>query len=187
MKKSGVHSLMHFTGDLQNEHRKAVINCYRSRSVKEFWETCENGPNLFSKPCAHADIFPHTPNHSYDQNTWEFLKNRVPYANVDFKLGDRNQLRPTKYAEAAVICLAAKNEEAYIDQFVDYHIALRFSHIFPYDNTNQSELLQWASEKGNYITHKRWEPGRNQSEAMQDCVRTYVLPENHTWVAVLWR
>ena len=57
--------------------------------------------------------------------------------------------------ETAVMCSIAVNEEAYIDEFVDYYQALGFHKIYIYDNADIPELDQWASERGDFvnITH----------------------------------
>ena len=40
----------------------------------------------------------------------------------------------------AVICAIALHEEPYIDEWIQYHLALGFSHIYLYDNSNDHIL-----------------------------------------------
>jgi hypothetical protein len=47
----------------------------------------------------------------------------------------------------AVICAIALHEEPYIDEWIQYHIALGFSHIYLYDNSNDHILKNKNSDK----------------------------------------
>jgi Glycosyl transferase family 2 len=99
------------------------------------------------------------------------------------------QLHPPTETDTAVICAIAKYEEMYLDEFVDYHLALGFSHIFIYDNTADFELKQWAKTKSCRVSVKHF-PGSNpQAKAYLNCARTlpYGRPDNQqknpTWIA----
>lgn len=64
--------------------------------------------------------------------------------------------------ESAVLCTIAVNEEAYLDEWVDYYYGLGFSAIFLYDNSIDHDLRQWAHDKYPYgfVTIKRF-PGEH--------------------------
>ena len=100
------------------------------------------------------------------------------------EFGDR--LESTSHSlqnETAALCVILKDEEAYVDEFVDYHHALGFSMIFIYDNTDTFEMKQWAIEKGNFIHAVSW-PGEAQQIllAYRDCART-AYAQGYTWAA----
>ena len=40
----------------------------------------------------------------------------------------------------ACICAIAKNEDLYLDEWIQYHLALGFKHIFLYDNHDEPTL-----------------------------------------------
>lgn len=83
--------------------------------------------------------------------------------------------------ESAAICAIAVNEEAYLDEWVDYNYGLGFSTLYIYDNSATHELQQWADEKGPHVVVKHY-PGENQQvSAYLDCARTFAV--NHTWAA----
>ena len=47
--------------------------------------------------------------------------------------GQRKRMTPYD----AVICCIALDEEAYIDEWIQYHLHIGFSHIYIYDNKDQ--------------------------------------------------
>lgn len=49
--------------------------------------------------------------------------------------------------QAAVLCAVAKDEEAYLDEWVNYHLAIGFETIYVYDNSDTNELRQWGKAK----------------------------------------
>ena len=56
--------------------------------------------------------------------------------------------RPTIYIdENAVVCTIQTKEEAYIDEWVDYHLAIGFEMIYIYDNTDNYNLRNWGNER----------------------------------------
>lgn len=69
------------------------------------------------------------------------------------------------------ICLIIKNEQRYLDEFVDYYLALGADKVIVYDNDSDIPI---TSSNPNVIIHK-WRtihPG-NQSLAYFDCARRY--------------
>ena len=56
--------------------------------------------------------------------------------------------RPTIYIdENAVVCTIQTKEEAYIDEWVDYHLAIGFEMIYIYDNTDNYDLRNWGNKR----------------------------------------
>jgi len=91
---------------------------------------------------------------------------------------DKNTLNTTT---SVAICSIMKNEEAYVDEWVDYHRALGYEHFYIYDNSDSFEMRQWALEKSCHVSVKHW-PGLGQQHAVyQDCLRAFVK-KRHTWV-----
>ena len=48
---------------------------------------------------------------------------------------------------STVLCAMAKDEEAYLDEWVNYHLAIGFETIYLYDNSETNELRQWGQAK----------------------------------------
>jgi Glycosyl transferase family 2 len=95
--------------------------------------------------------------------------------------------------ETAVICAIAKYEEQYLDEWVDYHLALGFAHILIYDNTADFELKEWARKKSCRVSVRHF-PGASapQAKAYLNCARhlsssasagQHQHEQNHTWIA----
>ena len=61
----------------------------------------------------------------------------------------------------ACICAIAKNEDLYLDEWIQYHLALGFKHIFLYDNHDEptlDKILRSRGHSSSYITVIHW-PG----------------------------
>jgi hypothetical protein len=84
----------------------------------------------------------------------------------------------------AALCCVVKDEEAYIDEWVDYHHALGFDSIHVYDNSDSFELKQWGEEKGQHVTVTHWPGIAKQGSSYLDCARRLAAEGgNHTWAA----
>ena len=124
-----------------------------------------------------------------DETAWEALKRLVPrYSMYDLHLAGNESLWPRYPPQhstnaTAAICVLAKYEEAYIDEWVDYHRAIGFTNFYIYDNSPNHELEQWASEKGNDVMSKHFPGFGVQSLSFKACLDEFILPRNHTWVA----
>ena len=56
--------------------------------------------------------------------------------------------RPTMYTnDKAVVCSIQNKEDAYIDEWVDYHLAIGFEMIYIYDNTDNYDLRNWGNKR----------------------------------------
>eukprot|EP00977_Amphora_coffeiformis_P029709 scaffold42455_cov183-Amphora_coffeaeformis.AAC.1 len=80
------------------------------------------------------------------------------------------------------MCMIVKEEEPYIDEFVDYHHALGFDAFYIYDNSDNYVLRQWGYEKGCHVTVVPFPGVAQQWTAFHTC-STMALHNNHTWVA----
>jgi hypothetical protein len=84
----------------------------------------------------------------------------------------------------AALCCVVKDEEAYIDEWVDYHHASGFDSIHVYDNSDSFELKQWGEEKGQHVTVTHWPGIAKQGSSYLDCARRLAAEGgNHTWAA----
>eukprot|EP00527_Entomoneis_sp_CCMP2396_P002128 CAMPEP_0198141830 /NCGR_PEP_ID=MMETSP1443-20131203/4765_1 /TAXON_ID=186043 /ORGANISM="Entomoneis sp., Strain CCMP2396" /LENGTH=433 /DNA_ID=CAMNT_0043804693 /DNA_START=167 /DNA_END=1469 /DNA_ORIENTATION=+ len=112
-----------------------------------------------------------------------------PRGNVDDRyLGARRGMSSQDVPRdfTAVICAVEKDEELYNNEWVDYHLALGFSDIYIYDNSDDSGLLKrWKNVNENKHVHVIPFPGeRVQIGAYKDCGMR-VTKEKHTWVTFL--
>ena len=56
--------------------------------------------------------------------------------------------RPTVYTdEKAVLCSIQAKEDAYIDEWVDYHLGIGFEMIYIYDNSDNFDLRNWGNQR----------------------------------------
>ncbi|KAL7563837.1 hypothetical protein ACA910_019567 [Epithemia clementina (nom. ined.)] len=105
---------------------------------------------------------------------------------------DKRRIPPrTKSKRTAVICLFVKNELLYLNEFIDYHLAIGFDHIFVYDNSDDFNLQSWIQHvKGPETNHRlsvqHWAGTKQQVPAYQDCHAHLLKQEQqHTWMALL--
>lgn len=89
-------------------------------------------------------------------------------------------------SQTAVICCVARDEEAYIDEWADYYLALGFSEIFIYDNNlDGTNLDSWQKNRrlGDHRINVIQLPGSGQQyTAYLDCAKR-ASSKNHTWAA----
>lgn len=122
----------------------------------------------------------------FDDSAWQALKRLVPrYKLYDFNLaGSAPRFRPS-YNGTVAICAVVKYEEAYIDEWVDYHHALGISHFYIYDNSPEYEMEQWGHEKGQHVTVKHFPGIEIQGRAYLDCLNRFVVRDGHQWVGMI--
>lgn len=100
----------------------------------------------------------------------------------------RQPRKPPAKHEEAVICSMVLGEEAYLDEWLDYHLGLGFTHVYIYDNSPYYDLKQWGSEQqqlGRPVTVKSWKGTAQQMHAYVDCVENLQANSSAKWVA-LW-
>ena len=69
----------------------------------------------------------------------------------------------------AYLCCIAKNEQPYLQEWIDYHLLVGFDKIIVYDNEDEPSLQSFASSK----VHIKHFPGQTmQFEAYKDCIST---------------
>lgn len=86
--------------------------------------------------------------------------------------------------EDVVICAVQKDELRYIDEWVDYHLALGFAKLYVYDNSDDSEaVIKWKQERsdGDSIEVIPFPGEKVQVNAYKSCADR-VIRIQHTWV-----
>ena len=92
--------------------------------------------------------------------------------------------RPTISANnTAVVCSIQKQEDAYIDEWVDYHLAIGFKMIYIYDNTDNYDLRNWGNQRFSDNVRVKHFPGiKKQVLADIDCAKR-AEKDGATWAA----
>jgi hypothetical protein len=87
-----------------------------------------------------------------DDQVWQLTKEFNPlYASFDQPLSHLpTPAHPS--TETAAVCVVVENDEAYLDEWVDYHRMLGFSRFFLFDRTEDFQTEQWANDKGEFVT-----------------------------------
>jgi hypothetical protein len=85
--------------------------------------------------------------------------------------------------ETAAICVMVKNEQLYIDEFVDYHLAIGFDTIYVYDNSNDFNMKEWGEQKKNVQVVHHVGEGMQQEAAYQECYKQVRMNKSHAYLA----
>ena len=89
----------------------------------------------------------------------------------------------------AAICAIQKWELCYLEEWVDYHIALGFQTIFIYDNSDDFELQGWYSKKfhngTDHVKIVHWPGGAQQISAYNNCMKEIQKRKTHSWIAFI--
>jgi hypothetical protein len=80
----------------------------------------------------------------------------------------------------AAICCIVRDEEAYLHEWIDYHLGIGFAHVYIYDNSPGFDLKQW---KHRNTTIRHFAGQGVQPEAYLDCIQRYAVPRRHRWTA----
>ena len=95
----------------------------------------------------------------------------------------------TAGAAGAAICAIQKQGLWYIDEWVDYHIALGFQTIFVYDNSDDFELQGWYSKRfhngTDHVKIVHWPGGVQQLPAYANCTKEIQEHQTHSWIAFI--
>jgi hypothetical protein len=97
---------------------------------------------------------------------------------ADFASQERQQ-------HTASICTYARGEEAYIDEWTDYHLAIGYAKIFVYDNNKDNELKFWRNDRrlgDSRIAIVHWPKNVDNLRAHVDCAER-AIAKNHTGAA----
>ena len=76
----------------------------------------------------------------------------------------------------ATICAIAKNEAAYIEEWVNYHLSIGFEHVYVYDNNSLTPILNTLSRyvDGGVVTVIDFKSDLDQQRiAYKDCLHRY--------------
>ena len=94
-----------------------------------------------------------------------------------------------QHDDKIVLCTIIRDEEAYIDEYVDYHIGMGFDLIRLYDNSPDMVMKQWADKKGSdkvELIHFPFEAAKDlppQQSIYRDCARRAQKEQRHKWIA----
>jgi hypothetical protein len=88
----------------------------------------------------------------------------------------------------ACICAIVKNEERYIDEWVDYNLALGFDRIYLFDNSDDFSLYEWSqnrskTENSNRISVIQFPGEQQQFPAYRTCVKYHARKEKMHYAA----
>jgi len=86
-------------------------------------------------------------------------------------------------APSVILCAIALYEDAYIDEWVRYHLEIGFDHIFIYDNSLENTLKALPYAYLGHVTIIHFPGKLRQIPAYTDCVTR--LRHTHSWCAFL--
>ena len=98
---------------------------------------------------------------------------------------------PHKPARTAAICAVQKWGLPYIDEWVDYHLAIGFETIFIYDNSDDFETQGWYSNRFQNGTDRveifHWPGVAQQMPAYDECIRhiKHSSDQDHFWISFI--
>jgi hypothetical protein len=114
-----------------------------------------------------------------------FLENRNHLPSRTSQQRQQQQQRKqqqSKKHQSAALCAFAKDEEPYLDEWVDYHLGMGFESVIIYDNSDKFDLKGWNEKRpGKNITIKHWPGTFQQRLAYSDCVYNHTKIHKHTW------
>jgi Glycosyl transferase family 2 len=85
--------------------------------------------------------------------------------------------------QRAALCVIAIDEEAYLQEFVDYHLALGFDLIHIMDNSDNFDLEQFAQGKDCRVKVEHFPGPVKQFLAYAECSARLIAEGNYGWVA----
>ena len=89
-------------------------------------------------------------------------------------------------AGGAAICAIQKDTLPYIDEWVDYNLALGFEKIYIYDNSDEFELKNWETKRNSTQVAVVHMPGENkQMKAYAQCGAAIKKNQSHEWMAFI--
>lgn len=93
----------------------------------------------------------------------------------------------SQHKEMAAICAIQMWALRYIDEWVDYNLALGFDKIFIYDNSNEFELEEWYKHRDNKtkIVIKHYPGKYRQTNAYTECGQHIKRKGVYSWIAFI--
>jgi len=98
------------------------------------------------------------------------------------------------FEDSAAICTIQKGGLRYIDEWVDYHLAIGFEKIYIYDNSDDFELKQWYNTKREQqqnsnstvtVVVKHFPGPVQQQPSIMDCGISIQNARSHSWIAFI--
>lgn len=83
-----------------------------------------------------------------------------------------NHHRQIQPHEGAALCAIVIHEEAYLDEWIDFHIGLGFTTIYLYDNSADFDLRSYSHRQQSHIQIRHFPGDAKQMEAYLDCAKT---------------
>lgn len=87
------------------------------------------------------------------------------------------------YQDTIVLCVIAKHEQLYIDEWIQYHLYLGFDHIYIYDNEEGNPLKKLTNQYPSKVTVIPFIGQCQQMNAYYHFLMEYRY--KHTWVAFI--
>jgi hypothetical protein len=108
---------------------------------------------------------------------------RTPGFSVALRSLYQARLRRNGGSNKAAACIIVLGEERYIDEWIQYHLFLGFSHIVLYDNSDRNEMAYLAGQYESFVTVIPF-PGRyRQYDAYNHFTRKYRC--RYRWAAFI--
>ena len=139
-----------------------------------------------------AAVVPFTPSHIRSNNN-QLQQPPIPRF--------QHKPPPQPYNFTAAICCIMKDAEAYMEEWIDFHLlAMDFQNIYIYDNSDNFDLQQWYRNTRNDTVYSRVEvthyPGQwiddqddfAQALMAKDCIKRFGLDKNgpqHDYFAII--
>eukprot|EP00980_Cylindrotheca_fusiformis_P015275 scaffold4247_cov66-Cylindrotheca_fusiformis.AAC.16 len=118
------------------------------------------------------------------QTETESFQQTAYYKTPHYDLTPTPEELKAEYGFTAAMCLLLKDGEAYLEEWIDYHLAMGFSSIYIYDDSPTFELQNWYLHTRNHTKYQRVEilhfDGNQfphnyhyQRDAYSDCVERF--------------
>mmetsp|Transcript_8575 Transcript_8575/g.19240 ORF Transcript_8575/g.19240 Transcript_8575/m.19240 type:complete len:647 (+) Transcript_8575:123-2063(+) len=116
-----------------------------------------------------------------DSNAWEVLKRTNPkYQFFDSGSGVTYGMNASEggfsndVSVSIGICCHVKDQEAYIDEWTDYHLALGFSTLYIYDSSDDFWMRQWGEQRNDTrLSLEHFPAVGNETELNNEKARAY--------------
>jgi hypothetical protein len=79
----------------------------------------------------------------------DFNSGRNNFSNTN--TNGSNSTSTSSTSRKTILCCIALHEEAYIDEFVDYHLGIGFLKVIVYDNSDHYEMKQWGDKRNRRV------------------------------------
>ena len=134
-----------------------------------FFISSTNNDNIIVAPLLDAPYYFTSPSASVN-SLIDQLRDKLLEGKHVRKRGTSNKIKlarsnngtyTTPYVQRTILCCIAMHEEAYIDEFVDYHLGIGFRKVIVYDNSDHYELKQWGDKRNQRKRNMSLKQGSN--------------------------